>query len=296
MAVTDVDPSVLRFGSGHVVLDPGTGALLRFVDEQDPARRFLLEAETTDWHSVEHQWGSGHLVTERGAARWYTPARLRIEEDGAEAVYTPLPGLRVEVHRSVRGRTLHERYAVVNIASEPVTITALGIQTPFADLYDGAERSLQHAVHAHLFTGGTWAWALAQPMSGRGRVLGVIVREGALRAYAVESRNVNSMSNARGHLVLLVTDHARNPGAFGGQPPIVLQPGQSTAVSWELGWYATACTPWTWTTGPVPRSSSTCRCGRSCGGGRRTSWSTRWPASAPACSPTPSCPSTPAPG
>ncbi|MGW1029427.1 hypothetical protein ACWD4J_38085 [Streptomyces sp. NPDC002577] len=211
---------------------------MQFVDEQDRARRFLLDTDVTAWHSVEHQWGSGHLVTDRGGARWHTPAELRVADGGTEAVHPVLPGVRVEVRRSVHEDVLRERYTVVNSAQEPLTITGLGIQTPFADLYDTAEASLDRAVHAHLFTGGTWAWALAQPMSGEGRCLGLIVREGALRAYSVESRNQRSNSHVRGHLVLLVTDQARNPQAFGGQPVLHLGPGESTTVEWELAWYA----------------------------------------------------------
>lgn len=131
-----------------------------------------MDPGATAWHSVEHQWGSGHLVTDRGGARWHTPAGLRVADGMIEAVHTPLPGIRVQVRRSVRGGLLYERYSVVNIGEEPLTISGLGIQTPFADLYDGAERSLGRAVHAHVFTGGTWAWVLAQPMSGRGGVWG----------------------------------------------------------------------------------------------------------------------------
>ncbi|MEU6917616.1 hypothetical protein [Streptomyces olindensis] len=230
-------PETLAFGSGHLVLDALTGAPLQFVDEQDRDRRFLLEPGATVWHSVEHQWGSGHLVTDRGGARWHTPVELRAADGVVEAVHRPLPGVDVEVRRAVRGDLLHERYSVVNTGQEPLTISGLGIQTPFADLYDGAERSLGRAVHAHVFTGGTWAWVLAQPMSGEGRCLGLIVREGALRAYSVESRNQYSQSDARGHLVLLVTDQARNPQAFGGQPVLRLAPGESVTMAWELGWY-----------------------------------------------------------
>ncbi|WP_198547401.1 hypothetical protein [Streptomyces jeddahensis] len=249
-------PDVLAFGSGHAVLDPATGAPVQFVDEQDRARRFLLDTDVTVWHSVEHQWGSGHLVTDRGGARWHTPAELRVAADGVmEAVHTPLPGVRVEVRRSVQGDLLRERYTVVNSAQEPLTITGLGVQTPFADLYDTAETSLDQAVHAHLFTGGTWAWALAQPMSGDGRCLGLIVREGAVRAYSVESRNLRSNSHVRGHLVLLVTDQARNPQAFGGQPVLRLGPGESATVAWELGWYASVEDFTTATTPPAVFSS-----------------------------------------
>jgi len=230
-------PESLRFGAGHAVLDPVTGAPTQFLDDLAPVRRFLLDQATTPWHSLEHQWGSGHLVTDRGAARWLAPAELRAADDTVEAVHAPLPGIRVEVRRSVDGTVLRESYTVVNSADEPLAVTSLGIQTPFADWYRDAQTSLEQAVHAHVFTGGTWAWALAQPMSGEGRCLGLIVREGAVRGYSVESRNQASLSDVRGHLVLQVTDHARNPDAFGGQPVLRLAPGESTSVAWELGWH-----------------------------------------------------------
>ncbi|MEU6352489.1 hypothetical protein ABZ896_24720 [Streptomyces sp. NPDC047072] len=231
-------PGVLVFGDGRAALDPVTGAPVRFTDDRSPARRWLLDTDVTPWHSVEHQWGSGHLVTDRGGARWHTPARLSVTEGAVETLHPLLDGVRLTVRRAVRDDVLSERYTVTNHGEEPLAVTGLGIQIPFADLYDSAEHSLDHAVHAHLFTGGTWAWVLAQPMSGEGRSLGLIVREGAVRAYSVESRNLRSNSHVRGHLVLSVTDHARNPEAFGGQPVLRLAPGESTSVEWELGWYA----------------------------------------------------------
>ncbi|MEV5886851.1 hypothetical protein AB0L74_29955 [Streptomyces sp. NPDC052020] len=233
-------PQSLPFGTGRAVLDPVTGAPVQFLDDRAPVRRFLLDQAAAPWHSVEHQWGSGHLVTDRGAGRWLAPSELRVAGGAVEAVHTPLPGVRVEVRRSVEGAVLRERYTVVNAADEPLAVTGLGIQAPFADWYRDARTALEGAVHAHVFTGGTWAWVLAQPMSGEGRCLGLIVREGAVRAYSVESRNHASLSDVRGHLVLQVTDHARNPEAFGGQPMLYLGPGESTAVAWELGWYDSA--------------------------------------------------------
>ncbi|NUP15177.1 MAG: hypothetical protein HOZ81_03550 [Streptomyces sp.] len=230
-------PASLRFGVGHVVLDPVTGAPTQFLDDLAPVRRFLLDQATAPWHSVEHQWGSGHLVTDRGAARWLAPAELRAVGDTVEAVHAPVPGTRVEVRRSVDGAVLRESYTVVNSADEPLAVTGFGIQTPFADWYRDAQTSLEQAVHAHVFTGGTWAWVVAQPMSGEGSCLGLIVREGAVRGYSVESRNQASLSDVRGHLVLQITDHARNPDAFSGQPVLRLAPGESTSVAWEVGWY-----------------------------------------------------------
>ncbi|MFJ3673287.1 hypothetical protein ACIPSE_43205 [Streptomyces sp. NPDC090106] len=250
-------PRHLRFGQGTAILDPVTGAPVQFVDDAAPERRFLLDDEVP-WHHEEHQWGSGHLVTDRGAGRWLTPVELHADvDDGVRAVHTPLEGVRLTVVRrgtageggtagsgrmagsgGTAGSALRETYTLTNTGRLPLTVTGFGIQTPFADLYADAESSLGRQVHAHLFTGGTWAWALAVPMSGEGDSLGLIVRQGALWAYAVESRNKDSLSDARGHLSLLVTDHARNPSAFGGQPSLRLAPGESSVLEWELGWYA----------------------------------------------------------
>lgn len=66
---------------------------------------------------------------------------------------------------------------------------------------------------------------LAEPMDGRGARLGLIVTEGAINAYAIQSRNQVTYSDIRGHIVLQVTDYALNPDAFGGQPTITLEPG-----------------------------------------------------------------------
>src|SRR5690606_7680619 len=47
-----------------------------------------------------------------------------------------------------------------------------------------------------------------------------------------------SGSDARGHLVLLVTDRARNPDSFGGQTVLRVPTGETLTLTWELGWYA----------------------------------------------------------
>ena len=52
----------LAISDGLVLLDPSTGAPRQFVDPSSPDRQFLLD-DSVRWHSVEHQWGSGHLIT-----------------------------------------------------------------------------------------------------------------------------------------------------------------------------------------------------------------------------------------
>ncbi len=225
----------LTFGGGHAVLDEATGAPLQFVDETQPSRTFLLDPALA-WHTDDHLWGSGHVTTAHAASRWVTPASQVLGANSQVLTFALAGGLRLTVTR--RGGTeLTERYEWRNTSEQPVTVTGLGLQVPFADYYPSAAEALEHCVHAHVFPGGTWSWVLAQPMSGEGRCLGLVVREGSVAGYSIESRNPMTQSNIRGHLVLQVTDRAHNPAAFGGQPELVLAPGDSYTLAWTLNWY-----------------------------------------------------------
>lgn len=230
----------MRFGNGEIHLDATTGAPRQFSHPQNPQRRYLLD-ESLPWHSSDHQWGSGHVITSTGASRWSAPATLDIESDDQQWSSTATHHLDVGIDLTISrvgSGSLTERYVFTNRTAEPIELTSVGIQTPYADLYENAAEALDRSVHAHIFTGGSWAWALAEPMSGVGPSLGLIVRTGELWGYSVESRNRNTSSNARGHLVLHVTDAARNPSAFGGQPAIRLAPEESYELAWDLAWYA----------------------------------------------------------
>ncbi|KAH8901155.1 hypothetical protein GQ53DRAFT_850579 [Thozetella sp. PMI_491] len=226
-----------EFGQGKVEIDEKSGAILQFLDPGNLDRRYLLNQELFSQHSpAEHTWGSGYLITDNGAGRWnvYTPTSN--EADGVTWKYSPLRQISARITREYSS-TLNESYTFTNNSDQPITITSLGIQTPFADVYNGAARALAEAVHTHIFCGGPWAWVLAQPMSAEGLILGLRVRKGDLWAYSVESRNAFSSSNNRGHLILHATDFARNPSAFGGQPKILLHPGESYQLGWQIAWF-----------------------------------------------------------
>lgn len=230
-----LETKTLRLGDGWATLDAATGAPIQFIDPNAPERTFLLEAGIP-WHSVEHAWGTGYVIADTFAGRWSTPDSMQTKTDAVTTQHQVASRLEIEVERR-GGDTMRETYRFRNVGDQAMRITSLGIQTPFADLYPGASDALRRRVHAHLFTGGAWAWAAAQPMEGAGRILGVTVREGALWGYSVETRNTTTISNARGHMVLHVTDHARNPDAFGGQPVIQLTPGEEYVLAWDLAWY-----------------------------------------------------------
>lgn len=201
------------------------GSPARFTHPDLPEHPFLLQEGADTWHTPAHRWGTGFAITSRGSGRWAA--------GGGEV----LPGLTLTVSR-VEDEALTETYTWTNTGDTALTIGSLALSLPFRDVYDSAEDSLAKACHAHVWTGGSWAWVLAQPMSGQGPVLGTIVREGALWAYSIESRNIGSGSNVRGHVMVHVTDHARNPSAFGGQPELALAPGESSTLTLETGFHA----------------------------------------------------------
>ncbi|HMR48868.1 MAG TPA: hypothetical protein PKE40_06290 [Arachnia sp.] len=231
----DVATTTLRLGTGRVVVDATRGVPLQFVDDADPGRRYLLTSEIP-WHSVEHSWGTGYVIGDGVSGRWNAPEVVEIDDDRVVTRHVVGGGLTLDVVRR-GGDVLHEIYRFRNITDRVLRIASLGVQTPFADLYAGSVDALTRRVHAHVFTGGSWAWAAAQPMNGVGRVLGLRLVEGQLWGYSVETRNANTISNARGHIVLNVTDHARNPDAFGGQPVLDLAPGEEYVLAWEVAWY-----------------------------------------------------------
>lgn len=233
--------SAIDTANGRVELDPRIGLPVQFISDVSPERRYLLDSSVA-WHTAGHCWGSGVVVTEAGAAHWNVADHVQAADGGGVIQRYDLAsaGLRLTVART-GGAVYRERYRWTNTADRPLTITELGIQTPFNDRYPSARQALAECVNVHVFAGGGWSWVIAEPMRGSSaldRCLCLRVTEGALAGYSIESRNRNTGSDVRGHIVLQVTDRARSPRAFGGQPAIRLEPGESYALAWELDWYA----------------------------------------------------------
>ncbi|RAH53126.1 hypothetical protein BO85DRAFT_505270 [Aspergillus piperis CBS 112811] len=231
-AITEASNYTYTFSSGHALLYSNSSAIVQFVDGTNPQRQFLLNETTATFHTRSHAWGAGTISTDSGEGSWNLD---HIPYNNFTGPYNiPLDdGLRLRIIRSP-GRVLTETYIFENTSPERTTVTGLHIQTPFNDLYDTALWSLTSAVNAHIFTGGAWAWALAEPMSGEGRSLGLIVRKGHLWSYSLES---STSSDVRGHIVLQVTDAKGDPNGFGGQPVAYIDSGDSYVLEWEIGFY-----------------------------------------------------------
>lgn len=232
--MSDAARESVAFGAGRIELTAeGTVAA---VLHPSRGHSMLLDdapgAPESAMHDPSRHWGTGFVVTDRGSHRFAVPAERR----GTDLLHR-MDGLELRVVRRF-GERWTESYELCNVSDEPVTVGSLAISTPWRDLYTSSRDSLARAVHAHVWTGGADAWVWAVPMDGSGPGLGLRLTAGELWAYSVESREPRSGSNARGHLYLHVTDHARAAHAMGGQPRIVLAPGMAHRWAWQLGWHA----------------------------------------------------------
>ncbi|NEA34693.1 hypothetical protein [Streptomyces sp. SID13031] len=221
------------FGAGQVELseDGAVAAVLH------PTRKQSVLLTDGPVHDPAHYWGKGFVISSKGSHRFDAPEFARWRQTGIDLLYR-LGDLELRVGRRF-GEHWTETYEVRNTAGEAIEIGSLATSTPYRDVYSSSRESLSSAVHAHVWTGGADSWVWAQPMDGSGPGLGLQLTEGELWAYSVESRDADTGSNIRGHLYLHLTDHARAPHAMGGQPRLVLNPGESHRWTWQLAWHDT---------------------------------------------------------
>jgi len=219
------DGRSFALGGGSVLVS-AEGAVVA-VRHPDGVRPMLLEeggdGVEAAMHDPTRRWGTGFVITDRGSARFDVPAEREWVDGGVDLLYRLGP-LELAVSRRI-GDSWTETYVLRNASTEPVRLGSVAVSTPWRDVYGSAADSLRRAVHAHVWTGGADSWVWAAPMDGSGPGLGLVLTEGELWAYSVESRKAVT-GNVRGHLYLHVTDVARCPHAMGGQPDLLLAPGE----------------------------------------------------------------------
>jgi hypothetical protein len=224
-----------RLGEGAVAIDDH-GTPTAYVHDQLPRIRFLLNQATDSWHNADRAWGAGFVITDHGAAQWAAPQSSSVSAETATQRFALTERLSLEVQRTA-GDQLVESYRWTNTSENDLKISSLAVSTPWRDVYEAGGLAQETAVHAHISATGAQAWVLARPMHGRGPLLGLIVRQGVISAYSVEARNQFTGADVRGHLLLHVTDQARHPDAFGGQPVVNLAPGAAYQLAWDVAWY-----------------------------------------------------------
>lgn len=237
--MTEAGERLLRLPFGHGAVVIGADGAVAAVQHPD-GRPLLLQEKSSGidshLHTPAHRWGKGFVVADGRGYRFDTPMHLAWRADGVRASYACGP-LTLTVDRQVGDGGWAETYELANPSTAAVRVGSLAISTPWRDVYESSHDSLTRAVHAHVWTGGAEAWVWVVPMDGAGPGLGLRLTEGELWAYSVESRNHVTSSNVRGHLYLHLTDHARAPGTFGGQPELTLAAGERYRLAWDLAWH-----------------------------------------------------------
>lgn len=134
----------LPIGDGTVLLHED-GFPVQFRHPGNPDQLYLLDEDDDRWHSPEHRWGTGFVITNRGSGRWRHPQTV----DRLTTRFAPLDGLRLTVDRE-GGDRYRETYTWMNEADAPLTISSLGMSLPVRDVYTSSADALHQACHAHV--------------------------------------------------------------------------------------------------------------------------------------------------
>ncbi|KAL4888126.1 hypothetical protein BDV59DRAFT_211492 [Aspergillus ambiguus] len=222
----------LRSKDFQVGIDPDTGAVLSIVNPNDNASmNWISGPENTIWQPLGSRWGLGHVdLGDLNRAIWSTPD-IKIGNDHMTASYA-MDKLNVNVTRWIDApsESFRECYSFMNTDNDALSLNAagpesLGIYVPFNDHYTSTKDVLEHRAHAHIWASGeSSSWVKLTRMGLRGPHLGLVLTEGALSGYSVQSRNTVTSSNTRGSFLL----HPKVP---------VLESKESSQICWTMFWH-----------------------------------------------------------
>lgn len=153
---------------------------------------------------------------------WFRP-------DYEYAKVTCPAALCAEIQHRREGDLLRTEITIRNTGNTPFFTwrTAIGIQFPLEDRYEGSEVCMTRRCHSHIFCGGDISYICALRMGGEAPHLGMVLLEGSLCGYSVERGWQKKGSNDRGCFIL-------HPS------PAELQPGETMRIAWIVfphnGW------------------------------------------------------------
>ncbi|CAH0055319.1 unnamed protein product [Clonostachys solani] len=218
-----------------VDIDNTTGAVVSISNPRaEGDMNWVSSPDNAPWQPLGSRWGMGYVDLGADSLHrtyWKNPSIVSSNETSAVLEFNLGP-LLIKVSRSLKddGKTFHESYSFHNVGTEDLDLdgpqgTSIAIFTPFNDHYTNTEDALQRRAHAHVWAnGGSNAWVKMTQMGGHGPNLGLVVTEGSLRGYSIESRDRITMSNTRGVFLL---------------HPITgkLAPNEQKAIEWSMFWH-----------------------------------------------------------
>ncbi|KAF5024585.1 hypothetical protein F66182_3348 [Fusarium sp. NRRL 66182] len=220
----------------RIGIDDTTGAVTELKgNDSNVNMNWVSASSNAPWLPLGSRWGLGYadLGEDLLHRTFWTSPEITGDQKEVSAVYEAGP-LKLTISRELKdsGTTFTERYVFTNQGNQTLDLaskgkTSLAIYTPFNDHYTNTEDALASRSHAHVWAnGGSSAWVKLDQMGGHGHNLGLVLTEGSLAGYSIESRDPITLSNTRGVFLL----HPVVPA---------LAPGQSEAIEWSLFWHDT---------------------------------------------------------
>lgn len=205
-----------------------TGALVGLTHPGDAhAMNWVVEPGENAWAPLGSAWGLGWLAMAMpgiGPQRWQEVARVRHGARQVACTYR-LPTVTLTVTRTLVADQMRERYRWRADRGQRVEIWGVGLNVPFNDSYPDAATCAVRRCNAHLWGGGSTAWACALRMGGGGPHLGLVGEGVSINGYAVQDRGaLRSGSNIRGSLAFI-------------QDGFTLEPGAVREFGWTMFWH-----------------------------------------------------------
>lgn len=206
-------------------VNPGTGAISKLsIGNDGRDMNWLTETDGSQyaWIGENYGWGLGYFSeTKEGKTvdrKWTVP--VEISPDGS--VCYMAGDIRIDVKRRSVGLDLLEEYTFHNKGSRNVTLSGIGIYTPFNDNYPDSKTCVSSRTNAHIWVGENAAYVNAMHMGGSAPHLGLVLKQGSVKSYQISERDSKrGFSNTRGLISLNLSD-------------MHLKPGEKNTVSWVL--------------------------------------------------------------
>lgn len=202
-------------------VNPASGAVESMViDEDATGMNWIVKPDGTQypWVTSSDGWGLGYFTVEGKEYRWSKPTDITADK----SVTYRCGDVIVTVNRKKCDDGLIEDYRFTNKGNESLSLTDIGILTPFNDNYPNAETCIHSRCHAHIWAGGNTAYIYALRMGAYAPHIGLALTQGSISDYEIWHRgNDKGNSQTRG-IIALCPDN------------MTLNPGSSKSIEWKV--------------------------------------------------------------
>ncbi len=219
-------PALLHAQKVEIVVSPKTGAINQISignDKQNMDWIVKTDGSQYPWVGENYGWGLGYFTETKGREsvkhEWQTP--VEIDSKGMHVIYHA-GDIQIQVKRWFEQNDLVETYRFMNVGQNAVSLSDVGIYTPFNDNYPDASTCINTRTNVHIWEGGSAAYIDALRMGDYPPHLGLVVTEGSIKSYEIWERGRKKASSQfRGVIALDL-------------PAQIMKKGASFSLTWRI--------------------------------------------------------------